>query len=183
MGLIAQLNPLPTTPIQVTDGGLTTARIFPTVTGGLVAEALLIEGNGKHESAQIEFEADGWALCTGASPTLNVTFYNGTSLTPGSNTVLGALGSGQSVTINVPVDWSIKATLQGSTKTGFVQGKYQIFINNVLAAAAALSNKLTGISFVTNPALSLLIGLTFGVADSGNIGQRNRSFAYRNDAP
>lgn len=176
--LAAQVASLPSTPLQVNNTAITTAQIFPTATGGTAALVLLISGSGRFESEYIEIVACGWATVGGVSPTLNVTLYSGTSLTPGSDTILGALGAGQSVTTGSSYDWMIRARLFGSVKTGNVQGDFQININNTLSAVAALSNQLTGQNPNAEPFLNLVVGITFGVANAANVAQLSRFYAF-----
>lgn len=181
MSLLAQIQPLPTTPIQVNNAALTTAQIFPTVIGGTVALVLPIPGSSRLESDGIFVEATGWATVGGVSPTLNLVLYSGTSVTPGSNTVLATLAAAQALVTNATYDWRLKAQLYGSTKTGKISGKFSIDIDVNIGAETALTNQLTNQSFVIEPALSLVFGITFGVANAANVAQLSRAFAYIND--
>jgi len=122
--------------------------------------------------------ASGWATVGGTTPNLNVTMYSGTSLTPGSNTVLAVLGSAQTVTTTASYDWAIWVKLFGSSKTGKVQGNFQIEIDNTVSAVAALTNPLTVQSPANEPFLNIVLGITFGVANAANVAQMNRFYAY-----
>lgn len=181
--LIAQIQSLPTTPVQVNNTAITTAQIFPTVTGGSLALVLPIPGSSRLESDPIEVVASGWATVGGTTPNLNVTLYSGTSLTPGSDTILGALGSAQTVTTSASYDWIIRAILFGSTKTGKIQGSFTVEIDNTFTAWASFSNQLTSQSFITEPSLSLVVGITFGVANAANVAQLNRFYAISHRTP
>lgn len=180
---VAQVNPLPTTPIQVNNTGVTTSQIFATVTGGSVALVLPIPGSGRLESEDIEIFASGWATVGGVTPALNVTCFSGTSLTPGSNTILAALGSAQTVTTSASYDWALWLSLFCSSKTGKVQGSFVIEIDNTVSARAAISNQLTSQNPATEPFLNLVIGVTFTVANAANVAQLNRFYAYSNGKP
>jgi hypothetical protein len=168
---------LPTTALQVNNTAITTAQIFPTVTGGSVALVLPIPGSGREESDSIEVFACGWATVGGVTPNLNVTMYSGTSLTPGSNTVLAVLGAAQTVTTSASYDWAIWVRLFGSIKTGKVQGSFQIEIDNTVSAVAALTNPLTAQNPGSEPFLNLVVGITFGVANAANVAQLSRFYA------
>lgn len=174
MPIIRQMNPLPSTPIQVANTGITTAQIFPSPVTPTSAFVLPVDGGGKLESKLFYAQATGWATVGGVSPTLNVTMFAGTSLTPGSNTILGAAGAGQSVTTGASYDWAIVLEALGSTKSGRLVGNFQIIIDGNYVIKTTLSNIVTALNFGTDPVLNLCVGVTFGVANAANIAQLNR---------
>jgi len=168
----------------------TTAKIFPSLLGtgfnngggilpqpaGVVPAALIIPGSSIYEGKPITVKASGTLFMHGASPTVNLTLYNGVSMTPGSNTVcLVGASALSSLTTATQYPFALQVTLQGDSISGIVQlYNATSFFNGTTLGTITLTN-LTGVSFVagtsaktTTAALSLVIGATFGVSDALN---------------
>ncbi len=161
-------------PPQVSNTAITTAQIFAiyanqaaTTTPVLVT----LPGSLRFDGKPFRLRASGWATVGGTSPTLNVTLYEGSSLTPGSNTVLAALGSAQAVTTAASYPWAIEAVLQGDSKSKILQGRFSVTLDNVVSAWAALTNAPTSIDLLTEGSLQFCVGVTFGVANAANLAQ------------
>ena len=112
---------------------------------------------------------DVWAsgyLSTGASSTVTIKLYNGTSTTVGSDTLLGSSGAITAFSGKCP--WYLKATLIFDSVSGKLQGTIKFMVNNSLVAEAAVSNVVTGLSNTANPVTSFVLSVTFGTANANN---------------
>jgi hypothetical protein len=160
----------------VNNTAITTSQIFPLPTfmvtpagqGNLVAATLLVPGSGKLNGKY--WEANICATCVaGASMNVTPILYSGSSLTPGSNTIIAtgtAIATGGALTFDVMFQFQG----QGSTTSGFLQGFQAQEANNTFVAPTATGvTKLTGLNYTTNdPVLTLCFGLTFSVANAAN---------------
>jgi hypothetical protein len=159
----------------------TTMQIFPALVGlgfqvAPTAPAVLsVPANGNFNGVPISVHAAGNLFVHGTSPTVNFGLFNGTSLTVGSDgTALSTLTSAQSLTTAATYPFSFAATLQGDSTSGVVQVTNATFYCN--GVSGTLTNTdLTGISFGGpafpapaggGAALSLVLGIKFGVADA-----------------
>lgn len=183
MSIIAQSIPLNVAQV----GGLgTTAKIFPGLVGGVPAltpALLTVPGTSRFEGSEFVIKAAGWASVLGTTPTLNVTLYLGSSLTASSNTALLTLASAVTVTTAAAYPWSLNATFNADTKSGLIQGRGIILINNP-ASPAIQTIVNTGISVVNMTQeppvvtissvvtpLQFCLGVTFGVSNASNLAQ------------
>jgi hypothetical protein len=104
-------------------------------------------------------------LNLGTSSTVTLKLYSGSSLTPGSNTLLKS--SGASGAFSGKTNWLIWARLVYDTVSGQLTGIVEFMINNVIFAAAALTNVVTGVN--NNPSsggavLNFCISVQFATA-------------------
>jgi len=149
---------------------LTTNQIFPVpssltlATGASTAAILAIPGsarlNGKYFIVTV-----GGSLVASASMNVTPILYSGTSITPGSNTIIAtgtAFATGGAGTFNFVCYYDF----QGDNASGFLQGTQSQQFNNVFVAPTATGvTKLTSVNFNTaDPALSMVFGLTYSVA-------------------
>lgn len=146
---ISQIFPLPASMNSVTT---------PTAT------VLRVPGSGKLNGIQFRIVISVTIL---ASASMNVTpiLYSGTSLTPGSNTIIAtgtAFATGGAGTF--PMRFIFDC--EGDTASGFLQGTQSQQANNTFVAPTASGvTKLTGLNFNTSdPVLSMVFGLTFATA-------------------
>lgn len=104
---------------------------------------------------------------TAQGSTVTMKFYSGTSTTVGSNTLLGNSGATASINGKVPFLARLTGMVYDSI-SGKLQGQVSFEINNVVVAAVALSNIVTGIGNTNNPVLSICASVTFGTATAPN---------------
>lgn len=126
---------------------------------------LSIPPGGPLEQRPFDVLASG-EIATGASSTVNLKLYSGTSTTVGSDTLLGA--SGAVAAFNGKTNWYAKATLLYDSISGKLTGTIKFLINNTLVAEAAISNVITGISNAANPVANFVLSVTFGTANAAN---------------
>lgn len=116
------------------------------------------------EQEAFELIASGY-LNHGTSSTVTFKLYSGTSLTPGSNTLLRT--SGAISAFAGKTNWLIRARLLFDSVSGQLTGSVEFLVNNTIVAAAQLANVVTGVN--NNPAsggpvLNFCISVTFGTA-------------------
>jgi hypothetical protein len=157
----------------VNNAAITTNQIFPNPASLVTqpasqAAVLAVPGSGRLNGKYFEVWVSGIIV---AAASMNVTpiLYSGTSLTPGSNTIIAtgtAFATGAAITTNF---WC-KYFLEGDSTSGFLQGTQSQQVNNVLVAPTATGvTKLTAQNFTTiDPALNLVFGLTFSVAGANS---------------
>jgi hypothetical protein len=173
----------PYTP-QIVGGTGTTAKIFPNLlantsgipttfgsgspapTSPIAASAVTIPGTGQYEQQQIAVAAAGYVFVHGTSPTINIVFQQGTSLTPGSNTTMATLSSVQSLTTAATYPWAFNCRLQGDSVSGVLQIMSANFYCNGVAGSFTLTD-LTGVNLTTT-GYFFVLGVTFGVSDALN---------------
>jgi hypothetical protein len=160
----------------VNNTAITTNQIFPLpasmVTaagpGNLVAATCIIPGSGKLNGRYFYINI-GATFTAGASMNVTPILYSGSSLTPGSNTIIAtgtAIATGGVLTADI--DFTYEGN--GSTASGFLQGVQSQLCNEVFVNPTATGvTKLTGINYTTNdPVLLVCFGLTFSVANAAN---------------
>jgi len=135
----------------------------PAIQGGGTALILSIPPGGPCEQEPFEISASG-IVNTGASSTVTIKLYSGTSLTPGSNTLLKS--SGAITAFTGKSNWWIKARLLYDTTSGELNGTVQFMVNNNLVAEAAVTNVVTGISNTANPVASFVVSVQFGTGNA-----------------
>lgn len=183
MQIIAKMNP--SGPAANLVGNTTSAQIFaPFINGvaSLTTPALVpVPGSSKLEALPFIVRASGWVI-GGTTTNVTATLYAGTSLTPGSNTIL-AVSTARAVN-SASAQWRIEAKLQLSNlnvATTFVnnapsntpatlEGCFEAEINKLLDAWATLTNPLTGLNKDNEPVFNLCVGLTFSASNANNLG-------------
>lgn len=185
----------------VNNTGITTAQIFPTISGvgnisykGVVSSGIVfsssaavvlpVPGSGRYEGRYFCVTASGWLTLGGSSPNAAVTFYSGTSTTPGSDAIMKTSGA-QSLSTGASYPWMGTMELEGDSQSGVIQGIAEFIIGNSLVARAALAGTFpTGLTFsnppnptpsaanvASEPVFSICVGITFGVANAANVAQ------------
>lgn len=144
------------------------AQVFPDQQNPTSPVFIQIPGSGRFEQKRFKVRASGFATSAGATTTFQPTLYAGSSLTAGSNTILGAATATVINTTSAP--WWIELQAIFDSISGKLQGTFSAMINNSMIAAAALANVVTGLSAQTEPVLTICCGITFSVANAGNIG-------------
>ena len=130
---------------------------------GILTNALIvaIEPGGPCEQEEFQLLASGY-FNLGTSSTVTLRLYSGTSLTPGSNTLLKSSGASSAFSGKAP--WKLKAILLYDSVSGQLTGTVEFLINNVVVAAAAVTNVVTGVNNANNPVLSFVISVQFSTA-------------------
>lgn len=143
-------------------------QIFPTLVSPAIAAILSVPGSGRLEGQQFIVRAGGRLFVHGTSPTVNFGIYAGTSLTVGSDgTALTTLASAQSLTTNATYPWAIELLLEGDSTSGIIQVMSSKIVCNGVSGSPT-NTDLTSQSFAGEPALSLVCGVDFTVADSAD---------------
>lgn len=127
-----------------------------------------IPGTQVFEQQQIEVRASGYLFVHGTTPTVNIVFQQGQSLTASSNTTMATLSAVQTLTTNANYPWFFKATIQGDAKSGVLQIGSAVFYCNGVSGSFTLTD-LTGVNLTTT-SYNFVIGITFGVSDALNAG-------------
>lgn len=184
MSSAALTRALPSLPVNAS---VTTAQLFANRQVPSVPTVIGILGSGRLEQRKFTVRASGSAT-TGTTSNLTATLYiaaaiPATPFTAGSWAVLGASTAHSLVSLTAP--WMIEAQLEFESIGGTMQGIYNALINNAVDAAAAISNRLTGLNGTSNtitqepggavvvaaePVFVIGVGLTFSVANAGNVG-------------
>jgi hypothetical protein len=120
-----------------------------------------IPANSPLEQKRFQLMASG-IMTLGTSSTATIKLYSGSSLTPGSNTLLKS--SGAASAFSGTAAWWIDAKLIFDSTSGKLAGEVEFFINNVIVASAAIANQPTGISNTNNPVTTFCLSFTFGTA-------------------
>lgn len=120
-----------------------------------------IPPGGPLEQEEFQVVGSGW-FNLGTSSTVTMKLYSGNSLTPGSNTLL--LTSGAITAFAGKANWKFVARLIYDSNSGKLTGTVEFLINNVLVAAAVVTNVVTGINNVNNPVASFCFSVTYGTA-------------------
>jgi hypothetical protein len=166
---------------------VTTAQLFPNKQVPSAPTVINVLGSGRLEQKKFTVRASG-SVVTGTTATVTPTLYMGlvipaTPFTAGNWTILGAGGAVSLASISSA--WAIETTLYFESLGGTMQGSFSSEINNAITAAAAITNRLTGLNGTSNsitqepsavlvtaaePVFVIAVGLTFSVANAGNIG-------------
>jgi hypothetical protein len=101
----------------------------------------------------------------GTSSTVTLKLYNGTAITGTLLKSSGALSAFSGKT-----NFWIKARLIYDSVSGTLTGTVEFFCNNVIVAAAAVTNVPTGISGTANPVTNFVVSVTFGTGGTQVIG-------------
>jgi hypothetical protein len=147
-------------------------QIFAELINSAIAAILNVPGSGRLEGQQFIVRAGGRLFVHGTSPTVNFAIYNGSSLTPGSDTAITTLASAQSLTTNATYPWAIELEMQGDSTSGILQVMSSEIVCNGVSGTPTNTDQ-TSVNFqagatsgTTEPALSLVVGVDFTVADS-----------------
>lgn len=170
----------------VANTAITTAQIFPLLVNGVASSTLpaqlMIPGSSRYSGSRLKVFFSGFAAVGGTTPTLNLTLYSGTSLTPGSNTSFWA-GSAQTVTTSKTYPFFAEVTLQGDTTSsastgiqGF--GIYKIGDLPATATMTDLSATSLTLAYASEPAANLCCAVTFGVANAANTATLTDFYLY-----
>lgn len=164
-------------------GNTTAAQIFQGTVNNLasgVPAVIPVPGSAVLESLPFIVRATGWVI-GGTTTNVTVTLFAGTSLTPGSNTVL-AVSTARAVN-SASAQWRIEAKFNlsnlnvattfannaPSNTPGTLEGCFEAEINKLYDAWATLTNPLTGLNTQIEPVFNLCVGITFSASNAGNL--------------
>jgi hypothetical protein len=160
----------------------TTAKIFPSLLGtgfdngggalptpgAATAAFCQIPAGGQYEQQLIEVRASGNLFVHGTSPTVQIVFQQGSSMTSTSNTTMATLSAALSVTTASTYPWSFTCKLQGDSDSGIMQiFDPEFHLNGVAGAFTSTLTDLTGVNFFTTT-YPFVFGITFAVSDALN---------------
>lgn len=167
-------------PAAANVGGTGTSMdIFPLSSNSSKACILTVPASAKLEGRKWRASAQGVVTVAGTSPTVTLSIQSGTSLTSGSNTTVAA-SSAISLTTSASYPWLIEIECVGSTLSGTLSGYVRSEVGSAVPVVAALASVLSGLVFtpsvgrdniinMADPAISLVIGVTFGVSNASNL--------------
>lgn len=150
---------------QIVTVNTETVILNPALASATQALVLSIPPGTAIEQQPFDVIASGY-ISTGASSTVTIKLYSGTSTTVGSDTLLGSSGAITAFSGKCP--WYAKATLIFDSVSGKLQGTIKFVVNNSLVAEVAVSNVVTGLSNTANPVASFVLSVTFGTANAAN---------------
>lgn len=161
---------LPVLPASMTIAGTTETVITnPSLASATQALVLSIPQNTIIDGKPFELVASG-LLNHGASSTVTLKVYSGTSTTVGSDTSIAT--SGAITAFSGKSNFWVKLKLVFDSTSGKLNGTYQFMVNNVLVAEAALSAVVTGITATAGvagaPAANFVMSVTFGTGNAAN---------------
>lgn len=116
------------------------------------------------EQIPLDLNVSGY-IKTSSSGSVTLKVYSGSSLTVGSNTLLGTTGAQTQNSASSPF-W-LKGKLIYDSVSGTLTGTIGAYVNKVLVAEATLSNFVTGVNDANNPVLSLVLTITASGAATG----------------
>jgi hypothetical protein len=146
--------PLPAT---LTTGTSTAEAMVPNPATPTLPLLVQVPSNSSLEQRVWEFESSGY-IVTGGTTNVTLKLYSGTSLTPGSNTLMGSSGTVAQNSAKAPYWVHAKAVYD--SVSGKIGGSVDFMINNTMVAAVAFSSALSAILDTNNPVLSLGISIT-----------------------
>jgi len=156
----AQAGPLPATLSLVA----ATETVMPNPNNTTVPLQITLPPDTPNEQAILLLVASGYIKTTAAG-NITIKLYSGTSLTVGSDTLLGSSGAIAQNSASAPF-WALAHLIYDSV-SGKLTGKIEFFVNGTIVAAVAVSNTLTGISNSSNPVASFLLSFTSSGAAGG----------------
>jgi hypothetical protein len=185
--------PLLERPFQPTSGGGSAATMapinvpavptFPTLPVkqivGVATEQVILNPNnptapllvtlpgGKYPYEQTWFDLEmSGIISTAASATATLKLYAGSSVTVGSDTLLGSSGA---ITQNsATAAFRCHAGLMFDSVSGTLVGEVEFYLNRTRVAAVTLSNFLTGLNQANQIIASFLGSITFSAANAAN---------------
>lgn len=171
-------------------GTSTSAQMFPALGGNFTASSsnlstsavlsCAIPNNGQYEQKRFAVIASGKFFVHGTSPTQVWKMYNGTSLTPTSNTVVLTMSALTGLTTNAWYPWTWASVMQGDSSSGILQvTSSSLWVDNATAGTITLTGAtgvafggatgLTGSGYSASYALNLCMSFQQTVSDAKNI--------------
>lgn len=146
-----------------------TVILNPALASATQALVLSVPPGGQLEQRQFTIQASGY-LNNGASSTVTLKLYSGSSTTVGSDTLLNSSGA-ISAFGPAKAPWAMTGWFIYDSVSGKLNGTVKWIVNNSLVAEAAVSNVVSGISNTNTsglPILNFVLSATFGTANAGN---------------
>lgn len=142
-----------------------TETVVPHPQNSAIPFSLPLVGNEENEQVPFDLVISGFITTTN---TTNVTLklYSGTSLTVGSDTLLGTSGAIAQNTSSAPFE--IHAHFVYDSVSGKLTGWIEGILNNSLIARVAISTVITGIKDSNSPVATFVVSATSSAAAGGN---------------
>jgi len=106
-------------------------------------------------------------VTTTNSTNITIKLYQGTSLTVGSDNLLGSSGA---IAVNTTTaNWAVKAELLYDSVSGKMTGSIRFLLNNTFVAEIAVSTVVTGISNAKNPVANFVLSFISSAASGSNL--------------
>lgn len=147
-------------------GNTTAEQVIPNPVVPTIALTSALEPNTNIEQVPFDLNASGY-ITTGASMTVTLKLYSGTSLTVGSDTLL--LTSGAQTQNSATAPFWVAGKFVYDSVSGKLTGKIEFLINNTLVAAAVVSTVITTAKNTNNPVVAFALSATFSVANAANL--------------
>lgn len=151
----------------VTTSATDTVILNPALNSATQALVLSLPPGSRLEQNPFDVIASGYIL-TGASSTVTIKLWSGTSTTVGSDTNLCTSGAVSAFSGKTP--WYLRATMIYDSVSGKLIGGYEFCVNNavVLVATSGLAAVITGVNNANNPVLNFVLSVAFGTGNAGN---------------
>lgn len=124
----------------------TAEAVIPSPNNAALPLQATLNPDTANEQTLLVLAASGY-IQTANATNVTIKLYSGTSLTVGSNTLLGTSGAIAVNTAKCP--WALLAHLVYDSVSGKLQGSIKFWLNNTFVAEVAISNVITGISNLT----------------------------------
>ena len=171
-GLNVQGAPVAMPPATLVLGG-TTETVVAHPQNSAIAYVCILSPNQGNEQVPFDLVASGYVTTTNTT-NITIKIYSGTSLTVGSDTLLGASSAVAVNTAKCP--WEVHLHLIYDSVSGKMQGYIEGLLNNTLITKAAISATLTGINDLNNPVANFVISCT----SSASTGPLPATFVVKN---
>ena len=143
----------------------TTETVVPNPNNTTVPLVVILPPDTANEQSALDLVATGYCKTTNAT-NITIKVYSGTSLTVGSDTLLGSSGA---LALNTATcSWKAKLELLYDSVSGVLAGTIEFYFNKAIVAKVTLSNFVTGLSNTSNPVATFLISCTSSAASAGN---------------
>jgi hypothetical protein len=153
----AQSGPLPA--LQVITGTSETVILSPE--NSAVPLTVTLPPDTANEQSALDLVATGYVKTTN-STNITLKFYSGTSLTTGSDTLLGSSGA---LALNTATcSFKVKSEVQYDSVSGLLVGTIEFYFNKAIVAKVTWSNFPTGVNNTSNPVASFLLTITSSAA-------------------
>lgn len=140
--------------------------VVPHPENGSISFSLQLPGNKGFEQQLFNLVATGIVTTTSVS-NITAKVGVGTSLTPGSNTSIGA--STATAVNSTTASWKAKAELLYDSTSGKLTGEIEFMINNSTTAKANLAAVVTGIKDANDPVANFVLSFISSGAAAGTL--------------
>jgi hypothetical protein len=139
----------------------TTETVILSPENAAVPLVIAIPPDTLNEQTELWLVASGYMKTTN-STNITIKLYSGTSLTVGSDTLLGS--SGALALNSATCFWKCKAEVHYDSVSGALVGTIEFYFNKAIVAKVTWSNFPTGVNNTSNPVASFLLSVTSSAA-------------------